>query len=262
MSSRRKQSRGGSKRKTDFSQFVDRLIQKNEKRPNGTLQINRLSFEHGIEKRRLYDLMNVLVACDSCAKTDSHSYRWLALKNAKSAVERIAKEIESRAIDTPISDVFVLPDSPSIGLMTTMFIGAFTYFNVRFMNIRDVALLMSTDEAHYKPILRRLYLVAFLLERVGLFRHEQKMGDYELTVDVQSACEKGLVELAQEGRFPPCSIEYRLNRFDQNYMRAAYRDRKEYLQHLAELKVVKGEKIIESQPQESIDFALSPAINI
>lgn len=261
MSSRKKPGRPGGKRKTDFSQFVDRLIQKHEKRPNASLQINRLSFEHGIEKRRLYDLMNVLVACDVCVKTDCHSYRWASLKNAKSAVQRIAKEIESKAIDTPIASVFVLPDSPSIGLMTTMFIGTFTYFNVPALNIRDVSLLMSSDEAHHKPILRRLYLVAFLLERVGLFRHEQKMGDYEITVDVPHICATILVELVREGRFPPSSVEYRLNRFDQNYLKVAYRDRQEYLRRLPELKMNPNKMETPAQ-QEALEVELATAIKI
>ena len=235
----------GPRRRGDFSQFVDRLIQKNEKRPDQTIQINRLSFEHGIEKRRLYDLMNVLVACNICIKTDVHNYRWTSLGNARDTVQRISLELEFKSLETPVSDLFILPNSPPIGLMTTMFIGAFLFFNLASMNIRDISMLMASDAAHYKPILRRLYLVAFLLERLGLFKHNQKMGDYEITVDVERTCLNSLNDLARGGKFPPTAIEYQLNRIDQNYVRMISRERQRQLQEIAALKMVRDDPVMD-----------------
>ena len=251
-----KQVNRGTRRRSDFSDFVDRLIARNEKRPNQAIQINRLAFENGIEKRRLYDLMNVLVACNICTKIDTHNYRWLSLGNARIAVQRVSLELESRALDTPIIDLFVLPSSPSIGLMTTMFIGAFLFFNLASMNIRDASILMASDAAHYKPILRRLYLVAFLLERVGLFRHKQKMGDYEILADVELTCKNSLTELSREGRFPPSSIEYRLNRFDDNYMRVVSDARQKQLRDIAAAKMPDNETLTPVAADELIVNAM------
>ncbi|OHT02050.1 hypothetical protein TRFO_30918 [Tritrichomonas foetus] len=207
-----------SKRRNDFSEFIDGLIKKYEDRPNSVIQINSLSNENTIEKRRLYDLLNVLAACDICTKTDQHNYIWNSIKNSKKAISRISYELECRSINETTDEIFILHDSPSIGLVTTRFIGIFLYLNIDTSNIRDAALFMSSDEPHYKTILRRLYLVAFLLERIGLFTRTQKNGEYKLNVDVKSICIKSLEKLARAEEFPPDSIEYQLNRFDQNYL--------------------------------------------
>lgn len=234
-----KWTRGGhraNKKRSDFSKFVNFLIDKSERDPSHPIQINKLASEHGVEKRRLYDLMNVLVACDICVKTDSHIYRWLTVRNARSAVQRISKENELKAITIPISDLLTLPDSPSIGLMTSTFISAFVLFNVTIMNIREVAILLSSAKNHPKPILRRLYLVAFLLERVGLLRHRQKVGDYEIDVNIEETCLRSIRELAREGLFPPYTVEHYLSRIDAHFIRVLFRERERCLVALRQQK--------------------------
>lgn len=235
----------GSKRSKDFSEFIDQLIRKYENNPSSTIQINSLSMENTIEKRRLYDLLNVLVACDICTKADSHNYMWNSIKNGKTAVSRISYELESRAIRESVEDIFVLPDSPSIGLITTRFIGVFLYLNIKSLNIRDAALAMSSDESHFKPILRRLYLVAYLLERIGLFQHSQKIGEYELDVDIKSICIESLEKLAKSQEFPPDSIEYQLNRFGENYLDLIYKTRR--MNFIDHLRARKAEQVTETE---------------
>ena len=224
------------KRRTDFAQFVHQLIDTYEKTPDGTIQINMIAAEQGVEKRRLYDLMNVLVACDVCVKTDTHLYRWLSISNTSKAVQRISKDMELRAMTMSVSELLTLPDSPPIGLMTTVFIGTFLFFNMSTMNIRDVALLLSSVTNQQKQILRRLYLVAFLLERIGLLKHKQKIGDYEINANVEAICLESLQELSREGMFPPSSVEYHLNRFDENFVRALFRQREDSLMLLKQSK--------------------------
>ena len=222
-----KTTQARSKRRNDFSEFIDQLIQKYEDAPDPNIQINSLSMENNVEKRRLYDLLNVLVACSVCSKTDSHTYRWNSIRKTSESVKKISLELEAKSINETIEEIFELPDSPSIGLITNRFIGAFLFFNLSTINIRDVAALMASDEAHYKPILRRLYLVAYLLERIGLFKHSQKIGEYVIDVDVRSVCRHSLEELAKADEFPPDSIEYQLNRFDDNYLDTVYTARRD-----------------------------------
>lgn len=230
MSDRSRGRTGG--RRNDFAHFVDQLIEKSEGKPNLPLQINKIATEYGVEKRRLYDLMNVLVACDVCRKTESHVYRWLSINNAQQAVRRISREIEERAIENGINTLFKLPESPAIGVMTAMFIGSFAFFSMTRINIRDISLLMASDARHYKPVLRRLYLVAFLLERVGLLKHVHKVGDYEITVNVKEICEASLMDLLRDGRFPPTCVEFMLNRFGVNYMTTIHAHRRESFDRL------------------------------
>ncbi|OHT03975.1 hypothetical protein TRFO_28633 [Tritrichomonas foetus] len=226
---KKKSNQSRSKRRNDFSDFIDQLIHKYEDAPDPNIQINALSMENNVEKRRLYDLLNVLVACSVCTKTDSHTYKWNSIHNTKEAIKKISLELEARSLKETIEETFELPDSPSIGLITNRFIGVFLFFNLSTLNIRDVASLMACDESHYKPILRRLYLVAYLLERIGLFKHSQKIGEYQIDIDVRDICKNSLNNLAKADEFPPDSIEYQLNRFDDNYLDTIYNARRDVL---------------------------------
>lgn len=238
-----------AKRNMDFSEFIDHLIRKYENKPGSMIQINSLSSESSIEKRRLYDLLNVLVACDICDKTDSHNYIWKSINNKINAVEQISYDLENKAIHHyTVEDIFILPDSPSIGLITTRFIGVFLYLNINSLNIRDAALAMATDETHFKPILRRLYLVAYLLERIGLFKHSQKIGEYQLDFDIQATCIKSLEDLARNQIIPADSIEYQLNRFDEHYLQTKFKSRRENF--IGHLRKRKAEQTTENDPSK------------
>ena len=169
-----------SSRRNDFSSFIDKLLQHYEGHQGSDIQVNSLALDNHFEKRRLYDLLNVLAACDICSKYDTHTYKWNTILNIHRTVEKIAADFETKALSGTIEDIFRLPDSPSIGVITHKFIGTFLFFNMKIISIRDVAMLMAIDQCHFKPILRRLYLVAYILERIGLFKHSQKKGTYQI----------------------------------------------------------------------------------
>lgn len=216
-----------SKRNQNFSLFIDSLIQKYDGKPDSIIQVNNIANETGVEKRRLYDLMNVLVACEICTKADTHLYRWNGIHAFNTTLKKIAKEVELKAMHTDIEHLFLIPDSPTIGSLTTQFLGAYTYLGIPSMNIRDAALLMSIDEDKAKPILRRLYLVAYLLEHIGIFKHASKIGEYEISADVIQISKETFSELQNDGEFNPKQIEFCMNRFDSNYLNATHSERRE-----------------------------------
>ncbi|OHT09721.1 hypothetical protein TRFO_21226 [Tritrichomonas foetus] len=220
-----KQPKSKIKRRNDFSEFIDTLIQRFEASPSIPLQINSLSNESGVEKRRLYDLMNVLVACGVCTRRDTHTFAWNGISASKDTLQQISKDFEERSIRDRPEQIFLLPDSPAIGLISTTFIATFLYMGVKTLGIRDASLIMANDEEHSKPILRRLYLVAFLLERIGILTHSQKIGEYSLNENIEKITEQSLTDLAKENKFSPDSIEFQLSRFGKNYMMKLYKSR-------------------------------------
>lgn len=214
------------KHRNYFSEVIDKLLGKYEQKPGASLHVNIISRDNSIEKRRLYDLLNVLVACDVCSKSDSHTYKWKSLQNAILSIKKLSYDIELNASVAGINNfesLLLLPDAPSIGVITNKFIGLFLFLNRDILNITDVALLMSLDKAHYKPILRRLYLVAYFLERIGLFDHVLcGTGEYHINVNVSELCQETLKKMVIERKFQPDTVEYQLNRFDESAMDSFY----------------------------------------
>ena len=213
-------------KKHDFSTFIDNLIQRFEASPGTPLQINSLSHQSGVEKRRLYDLMNVLVACGVCTRRDTHTFTWNGISSFHIAMQSISKDIEEKAlIQKHPNKLFLLPDSPSIGLIAVTFIAIYLYLGVHTYNIRDAAFLMSNGEESSKPILRRLYLVTFLLERIGILKHSQKIGEYSINEDIEAITQRTITNMQREEKFSPDSIEFQLSRFGNNYMESLYSKR-------------------------------------
>ena len=251
---RNKKKNHSPKKKMDFSEFIDKLIKKYNGKENSIIHINSLSLENTIEKRRLYDLLNVMVALGICVKSGSHNYIWKSMDNIKDAFSTISYDIESRSIYESANEIFALPDSPSIGLITTKFLGIFLYLNIKTLNIRDAALFLASDNDHFKPVLRRLYLVAYLLERVRVFKRSSKIGEYQLDIDVDSICIKTLEKLARAEEFPPDSIEYQLNRFDANYLNMIHAARR--------FSMIEYENNIDSTGTSKIPMAYCRGIDI
>ena len=231
-------NRAASRRKGDFSEFIDTLLQRSEESPEKFLQINAIATETKVEKRRLYDLMNVLVACGVCVKTDTHTYRWQGLRSFPNALKQIMKDTESKALQQGIDTLFLLPDSPSIGTISSCFISILLYLRLSRFNIRDAAIIMSPDEEKSKPVLRRLYLVAYLLEHIGLLRHTQKNGEYQITIDLNMITAEVMTELIREHEFPPDSIEYQLSRIDANFVKNLQEQRREEFLHVMHMKTM------------------------
>ena len=218
------------KHRNYFSEFIDKLLAKYEQKPGASLHVNIISRDNSVEKRRLYDLLNVLVACDVCSKSDNHTYKWKSLQNAILSIKKLSYDIELNASVAGINNfesLLLLPDTPSIGLITNKFIGLFLFLNRTILNITDVALLMSLDKVHYKPILRRLYLVGYFLERIGILDHVYcGTGEYHIKVNVSGICQETLKKMAIERKFQPDTIEYQLNRFDESAMDSFYHARR------------------------------------
>lgn len=218
-------NKSSSKNRSDFAQFIDKLILKLEDNPSHIIKINDLAHKSGIEKRRIYDLMNVLVACGISTKVESCYYRWEGLNCSAIALQNLSEEYTSKAKNIQVDNLFILPDSPGIGVLASTFIAVYIFFGLKTLNIRDASLLMAHTEAKSKPILRRLYLVAFLLEHIGLIKHSDKIGEYEVIADVTTINRETYVKLLQNGFFSPFTIEYQLNRFDDVYITKVFSER-------------------------------------
>lgn len=230
--------KGTAKRKSEFSGFIESLVRRFEGVPQHYLQINTIASETGVEKRRLYDLMNVLVACGICTKTNAHTYKWEGLAAFQPAIAQILKETEIRSIKHHLDTLFLVPDSPTIGMLTSYFLGIFVFLGLNTIGIRDASLIMAQDDERSKAVLRRLYLVAYLLEHTGLLKHTQKIGEYTISEDLPAVTRRVIEEIVGEGEYPPDRIENKLNRIDANFVRNLHEHRRGELARLLQLRTM------------------------
>ena len=219
------------KQKVEFSHFISTIIARKESDTDKTIEFNLISEEVGIEKRRLYDLMNVLCSCGICVKTDAHVYQWKGLNQLEITLLNLIKMKESQGIlYKNFQHLFPLPESPSIGLLTTTLLSLYLYLGSQTLILHEVSKFLTNDSKKEKQITRRLYLVTYLLEQIKVLKHGARNGEYEINFNIKDIVKKALNEISSNDDFPPYSIEYQLNRFDDSYIMNLHQIRyKEYL---------------------------------
>ncbi|OHS96362.1 hypothetical protein TRFO_10023 [Tritrichomonas foetus] len=134
-----------------------------------------------------------------------------------------------------VDALFRLNEGPSIRSITSKFLMYFFFTGNRIVNLRDCATLMGSDEKREKPILRRLYLVAFHLERIGLIKHSQCNAEYEFIGELESIIDETYQQLSANNEYPAFSVRGLLNKIPKSYVTVIQKAREESIsRYLAE----------------------------
>lgn len=226
--------RNKSKSKAYFKEQIEKLIFSFSNKSEEFIQINQLSEDTGLEKRRLYDFMNVLAACGMCSKSDTHSYKWMGINSTKKVLIQIFSQYFLQKQQQSLKNLFVLKGSPTIGLVTTSFLATYLIFVKQVMTIRNISIILSPDLQSSRAILRRLYLVSYLLECAGLLIRTSNPGEYQLIYDINNLVKEALSNMAYHNMFPPDFIEYQMNNFSDQYLQSLALNGQLTMNHLLE----------------------------
>ncbi|OHS95543.1 hypothetical protein TRFO_10429 [Tritrichomonas foetus] len=208
----------------EFIHFIHNLISQQERNPSKKIEINTIYSHSGVEKRRLYDLMNVLTACGITTK-DVHLYKWNGMANFQNCLARIKCDIEHNyskkstekdSMFLPLR-LFSLPKSATLGTLTTTLFSIFMFFMKDTLKVRDVSLIIAGPTTKSTHLIKRLYLVTFMLEKIGILKHEIRGGDYKLMCNMKKAISDGYNLLVQNNDLPPIYIANLLNRIGDYY---------------------------------------------
>ena len=248
------------KKKFSYAEIIDNIIPEAQKDPHHQLFIKNLSIEKGYEKRRLYDLFNVLSVYDLCEKSGSNVYIWKGIENMNNALVRIGKEVETEALEGNYQVILKLPEPASLVLIAKRFISVFIFLGANKLQIHDMSTVMAPSTVSPKKILRRLYLVAHILEHLKTLKRTSIIGEYELTFDIRTITERVLNEMQENDEFPPDSLYSRLSRLEDRCINQVYKQRLQTYRLLIESR---NHNLMEfSQEQNIHSLDLDSAIEI
>ena len=208
---------------SNFNKFVDNMCEYLSALP--TINIVCIADQYLIEKRRLYDLLNFLVSLDICKRTSSHSYVWQGMSSLQTVIYNICFTTETEIAQNGVGPFFDVGASPTIGTLTHKLLAAFLFFGQKELSIKKLAILFVHDHGNIKPLLRRLYLVAFFLEKIGLVKHSELIGFYELNYNADQLRVKVLETMRDKGLFGLNTFEATLSRLDKGFLKAISTDR-------------------------------------
>lgn len=229
---------------------------------NRLIQINKLSEESGIEKRRLYDFMNVLSAFYICVKTGTHTYQWNGLKILNEQLVKLGRDIEAASYTTRMEELFLLPESPNIKLMTQKVVQYFLFYGFKTISLKELALAMAMTPESTKPVLRRLYLVAYFLERIDIIQHSTKIGEYTFTKNPVEIMLHAHEAMLKNLEFPMESVVYQMNRITEIYITGLMRAREEKYNKLMNLKMQPALSQFSTVPQGYIPINCQKCVYI
>lgn len=206
--------------KTSFDEIIKEMTSGDTE-----ISVDHLTRRQKYEKRRIYDLLNVLCALEICTKVDRKNYVWIGVDNIKEVLIDMARKLEMAVMECDDLSVLRICESAHLSMVVNSFIWAYLYFGVNVLNVQQTARLLANGNGGAKRVLRRLYLVTQILDRVNIVIHTERRGEYKLTFNVNEIVEEAFRRMKASGEFPPDSILAKMNEIDSRYISCVHQER-------------------------------------
>ena len=207
-----------------FGVFIHRVIRQLQLSMNVPVRFADIA---DCDKRRQSDLFNILDALQVFGHVSDKLVVWRGFGATTAAYVRKGVENEIKSYTHTIQEIFRVGTSPSLGTLVENFVSLYVYLGVDCLNIREVVNLMADSPEQAKKVLRRLYLVVFVLEQVGLLVHGFEYSSYVLKQPLDVILTAIFQEVPRLCVFPEESVEALLNRLDTVYIRSLHKARHE-----------------------------------
>ena len=193
----RKAPKGSDSFRASILMFLDTV----ERRPNATYLISEISSRFGFQRRRFYDVINVLEAVGCCQKTNVDAFLWLGLANVKHALQKLGTQKGIYQYEQQMDQIFESVPIVTIAKLTQDFVLSFIALNRRVLDIKQISAFLSRDNGRFKTILCKLYQISHILEIVGIIGKTVVPGEVTLRDDyfpdaspITKKCEKAEVK--------------------------------------------------------------------
>lgn len=156
----------------NFASSIKKFIAYVEENQNSTCSLIHLCKEFHFQRRRFYDVINVLEALNFCKKTGVDEMVWYGRANFKKMLLQIKK--------SSIKEENTFDQCISISVLTVRFIKSFFTFNSQTINIKDIGNYLSRENGRTKTTTCKLYQIAHILEAASVVEKTIMPGEIRL----------------------------------------------------------------------------------
>lgn len=206
------------KQSNSLSDAYKQIINNFEKTRPTNINIINVAHDYSIQHRRVYDLFNLLAALGVCQNIERGKLAWIGLDCFKATIAKAYAKIEIESLTTPVSRLFCLGPSPSLGQIATHFVSMYLFFGIDTLLLKQVSSIFHDPRADIKSLERRMYLVLSFLDIMGIVTHTMKTNEYKLTIDLSEAQEYALEQKKFEKARFPLSLQNLLNSSEGPYV--------------------------------------------
>lgn len=151
-----------------FKISISKFVQDLESSQTNEINIEKTCIKYGFQKRRFYDVLNVLESVGCCAKINTDVVIWYGLSNIPSTFETLQYTYKVNLPSSTLEDIFTNQQSIGISNLTVMLILCYLVMRVYSLDIKHVAMFLSRSNNRYKTTLCKLYQVTHILESAGI----------------------------------------------------------------------------------------------
>lgn len=169
-----------------------RMVNDFERDKSAYLNIADVSTQFNIQNRRVYDFFNVLSALNICKGYGRGWIVWKGIKYANPSIVDHYYKIEVASLNQPMSTLFDLGESPSLGCIASNILSLFVFLKVKYLNIHEISAILKGPRSDHRSLERRLYLVLSLLESLNMFTHLKRSSEYWIQLDTNKIADEGL----------------------------------------------------------------------
>ena len=160
-----------------FRQSIRDFIQFAETSSIEVHLITAICERFGFQRRRFYDVANVLEAAGVCSKKSVDTLTWIGLKNVPFRLHQLWETARQAGSLNKLSSLFKESNSISISKLTESFLTCFFFSKNKSLDIKKIGLLLSQGSGRYKTTLCKLYQISHILESAGIIIKSANPGE-------------------------------------------------------------------------------------
>ena len=164
------------KSQDNFKNSIISLVMFTDMRPFCSFTMTFLCEKFNIQRRRLYDVINVFEAIGICQKTSVDTVMWIGRQAVASYINKMKEKINKNCSNKDLN-ISSNEKCITISHLTTSFIMNFIVQNTSTVDIKCVAEKLSKDNNRFKTTLCKLYQISHILEAAQILEKTTVPGE-------------------------------------------------------------------------------------
>ena len=146
----------------NFSLTIQNFIDYAESRPSQSYSITSICDQFKFQRRRFYDVINVLEITGCCKRINVDTITWFGRQNVRSTLKELVRISQIHSKSTIAS---ILPKEKIITIahLTKVYLLIFSFLNQNQLDIRATAQVIAKENGRFKTTLCKLYQITHIL---------------------------------------------------------------------------------------------------
>jgi hypothetical protein len=153
-----------------FDVIVQDLVADLRNCPHKTQTMAELHQRFQVKRRRLYDVMNILIVLGAAIRSNADEITWLSEDQILPCLIKQKCSMNILNLEIPLSILFPRDNCVSFTTLAMAVLMMFPAIGTERLNLRDISAFFSRDIQRYKTTICKLYQITVILSALGIIK--------------------------------------------------------------------------------------------